>query len=209
MPATIVKQHKTTRPIRHLGLIGIAAAFAVAPLPSKAAAAATAATDQPARNTGEDCDRGPQNCGSGPSNLRFFVVARFDCARFRPARSDQFAYAEALNRAFALPSGAPNPQVGQWQCRRDGSCFSVGGAPLDTTRGIIVPGARGPALLFEVLGKCGEFRFEQMRQMRITSDSPGRWLLWPRRSQPINFRIWIREPPSDRIWASFFDVTMK
>lgn len=192
-------------------LIGTAAALSWAPPASaigRLGGAELAATDQPNRIGGEYCDRGEENCIRGQSNVAVFRVARFDCRQFRPANGSQYAYAEALNRAFARPSGEPNPQVGLWRCRRDGSCYTDGGAAMDLTEGIQLPGLR-QALLFEVSGDCAEFRFGRSSTLEIRRDGPRRWFLYPGRSQRINFRIWIPVPRPDRVWASFFDVRME
>lgn len=181
-----------------------------------ATAAPAAGWDQ--RDRGEDCDRGEENCirpppGPPPRLATIYPVARFDCYSFRPGPGSP-AYVAALNRAFALPSGEPNPYVGLWRCRRvgqpDESCFSAGGAALDLGRAGIRPGQR-VALLFEVAGDCAEFVIMSSRSYRVTRPAPRQWLVEPREpreTRTLNFEI--RSPRQDprSHWASFFDVLL-
>lgn len=186
-----------------------------------AAVAATAlpATVQGPRDKGEDCDRGEENCvrgqGPPPRVATIYPVARFDCYYFDPRGFDPRGggpdYVAALNRAFALPSGEPNPHVGLWRCRRVGQpdeiCFSAGGAPLDLARAGIQPG-RLVLLLFEVEGDCAEFVIQPSSSVRVTRPAPGRWHVEPRESGTLSFEIRIRaQDPSDH-WSSFFDVRL-
>ena len=176
-----------------------------------AAAALPAAVGQVREGT-EYCDRGEENCAKGPPRGppprvgTIYPVARFDCDDFLPERSGAQAHVAALNRAFAQPSGAPNPQVGEWRCRRDGSCFSAGGAPLDLRRAGI---REWPVvLLFEVDGDCAEFVIHPNRSLRVRRPAPGQWHVETAESQTIGFEI-LTEGQDPRFhWASFFEILL-